>query len=117
MDVVTDVALFGQKRLPGVHSNPNVDQSGGERVGEMRGGAERTLRAGEGEEEGVSLGIDLGSALGGTGVPDHPAVLGERLSVRLGAELVEQSRRPLDVGEEKSDRSRGEIGSHAGIMC
>ena len=35
------------------------------------------------------------------GLADHSAVLGERGRVRLGAELVEQPRRALDVREQE----------------
>ena len=54
---------------------------------ERRGGRlERTWRSREGDEEGVPLCIDLDSALGGEGLADHAAVLGESLGVLLGTE-------------------------------
>ena len=39
-------------------------------------------------------------------------MLGERVRVRLGAELVQQLRRALDVGEEEGDGAGGEIAPH-----
>ena len=74
---------------------------------------ERPWRGREGEEEGVALRVDLDAALGGAGLPDHAPVLGERLRVPLGAELVQQPRRALDVGEEEGDGAGREVVSHA----
>ena len=44
-------------------------------------------------------------------------VLGERVGVPLGAELVQELRRALDVGEEEGDRARGEIAPHVARSC
>ena len=74
---------------------------------------ERARRRREGEEEGVALRIDLDAALGGACLTDHSAVLGERLCVALGAELVQQPRRALDVREEEGDGAGREVVSHA----
>ena len=73
----------------------------------------RSRRRREGEEEGVALRVHLDPALGGARLPDHAPVLGERLRVALGAELVQQPRRALDVGEEEGDGAGGEVVSHA----
>jgi hypothetical protein len=43
-------------------------------------------------------------------------VLGQRLRVRLGAELVEQLRRALDVGEHEGHGAGREIRSHGAMM-
>ena len=43
-------------------------------------------------------------------------MLGERIRVRLGAELVQQPRRALDVGEDKGDGAGRQVGPHAGII-
>ena len=43
-------------------------------------------------------------------------MLGERLGVGVRAELVEQPRRALDVGEEERDRAGREIRAHSGMM-
>ena len=42
--------------------------------------------------------------------------MGECVRVGLRAELVEQPRRPFDVGEEEGDGARWELGSHARII-
>src|SRR4029453_8836341 len=41
----------------------------------------------------------------GDGIRQEPWVLGERLAVPLRAELLEQRRRPFDVGEQQRDRA------------
>ena len=58
---------------------------------------------GKAKEERVSLRVHLDAAVGSKRLADHPAVLGERLRVRLRAELVQQFRRALDVGEQEGD--------------
>ena len=73
-------------------------------------------RGGEGEEERVALGVDLGSASLRASVAHDPPVLGERCGVALGAELVESLRRALDVGEEERDGARRQVGAHGEIM-
>ena len=74
----------------------------------MRGGRrERPGRRREGEEEGVALRVDLDAAVASARLADDAAVLGERLRVGLGAELVQQPRRALDVGEEEGDGAGG----------
>ena len=52
----------------------------------------------------------------GASLADHPAMLGERLRVRLGAQLVQEPRRALDVGEEEGDGAGREIGPHADVI-
>ena len=44
-------------------------------------------------------------------------MLGERFGIRFGAELVEEPRRALDVGEEDCDRAGRKVGSHEAIIC
>jgi hypothetical protein len=39
-------------------------------------------------------------------------MLRERLRILTGAQFVQQVRRPLDIGEEESDGSGGEIAAH-----
>lgn len=56
------------------------------------------LGAGEGTEEGVSLGVDLDAAVCREGVPQEPAVLLENACVAL-PQSVEQARGALNIGE------------------
>ena len=113
MDVVSDVALVREKRRPGVQADADLDRAGGEGAGERGGGRERTGCGREGEEEGIPLRVHLDSALGRARLANQPAVLGERLRVRIGAECVKELRRSLDVGEEEGDGTEGEVGPHA----
>ena len=85
----------------------------GERVRHrLRGGYGSWCR-GEGEEERVSLGVHLDAALITTRLPDDAAVLGELLRVRLRAELMQEPRRALHIGEEEGDGAGREILAHA----
>jgi hypothetical protein len=68
----------------------------------LSGGPERVGRSGEGDEERVSLCVDLHAAVPLERVAERPPVPGQRLCVGV-AELVQQPRRPFDVGEEKRD--------------
>ena len=117
VDVVSDVALVGDERRPGVEAHADVDRAGRQRLGECCCCSESTGRRGEGEEEGISLGVDLDPALCRARLPDDAAVLGERFGVRFGAELVEEPRRALDVGEEECDRASRKVVSHEAIIC
>ena len=91
MDVAADVALVGEQRRAGMQADPHLDLPGGERLRHLGGSRERTRRRGEREEEGVSLGVDLDAAVASAGLADHASVLGERLRVRLRAELVQKA--------------------------
>ena len=113
VDVVSDVPLVGDERRSGVEADADVDRAGRQRLGERSGCREGAGRRRKSEEEGISLCVDLDATLGRARLPDDPAVLGERLGVRLGAERVQELRRALDVGEEEGDGAGREIVSHA----
>src|SRR5581483_1623506 len=70
----------------------------------IRGTAERN-------EERITLRIHLGSVMRRERRAQAPAMLVQRLAVTV-TELLEQPRRPLDVGEEKRDHPRGKIPRH-----
>jgi len=112
IDVRADVALVREQRRPRVHSHPHRDRAGGERVREVRGGGDSRRCGREGEEESVPLGVDLDSALRSARLADHPSVLGERLRVPFGTELVQKPRRPLHVGEQEGDGAGGQVATH-----
>jgi hypothetical protein len=73
------------------------------------GGGDRPDRSGKGNEEGVTLVVDLVTALCVEGVPTELAVSLERMRVELRAELLQQPGRTLDVGEEQGDSARGKL--------
>ena len=116
MDVVADVALLGEQRRPGVEPGTHADRARGKRLRHGRGGREGARRRREREEERVALRIDLDSAAGHARLAYRPAVLGQSVGVGICAELMEQLRRPLHVGEEEGDRAGREIRAHSGMM-
>ena len=102
MDVDAHVALVGQQRLARVEAHADADRACGERRLTLARGRERIGRPGESDEEGVALSVDLDAAVASEGVAKHAPVLGQCVGVGV-AELVQQLRRALDVGEEKRD--------------
>jgi hypothetical protein len=110
MDVHADVVVLGEKRRPGMYTNSNADRSLGQPFREGGGGRQRSLGGREDNEEGIPFGVDLDPTPGSTGGSDHMAVIGERLRVCLGAQLLEQPGRARDVGEEEGDRSTRQLG-------
>jgi hypothetical protein len=71
------------------------------RVGRRVDGVPRTS---ERAEERVTLRVDLDAAVRLDGLAHEAAVFRERVRVSL-AQVLEQARRPLDVGEEQRDRA------------
>ena len=114
--VLSDVALVGEQGRPGVQADPHLDRPGASAAVSLGRGRERTRRGREGDEEGVALGVDLDPAVARAGLAHHPPVLGQRLRVGLGAELVQEPRRALDVGEEEGDGAGREIAPQGIIM-
>jgi hypothetical protein len=111
VDVDADVALVGDERLAGMDAHPDADRAVVERPLGRGRGRERIGRAVEGHEEGVTLGVYLDAAVALEGLTQEPSVLGQRLRVGV-AELVQQTRRPFDVGEEKGDGAGREFAHH-----
>src|SRR5581483_6581250 len=110
------VALVGQVRRAGVEPHADADRAAAKRrlrlprrLGRVDGGR-------EGDAEGISLGIHLDATVPREGLAQQAAVLGERLGVGLGAEVVQQLGGALDVGEQEGHRSRGQIAPHARRM-
>src|SRR5262245_9520888 len=112
MDIVARVTLVREQRRSRVQPGAYAYRPGRESVGQSLCGRNSARATGEGKEERVTLGVDLDAALRDRGIADRSAVLREGIGVRIGAQLVEQLRRTLDVGEEKRDRARREIAAH-----
>ena len=109
MDVDPDVALVRRLWLTGVNSDTHADRAALERVARV-GGSRNCIRcASEGDEEGVALGVDLDACVRGERLSQHASVLGEEVGVG-GAVLLEESRRALDVREEKGDGADRKVG-------
>ena len=112
VDVVSHVALIGQKRRSAVQADPDVHRTGRKRIREGGGRGERPRSGREGKEEGITLRIHLDPALSRAGRANDPAVLGEHICVALRAERVQEPRRALDVGEEERDSAGRKVVTH-----
>ena len=111
--VVSDVAFVRHERRACVQADAHMDRAGRQRLCKRSRSCERAGRRREGEEERISLGVDLDPALGRTRLSYHPTVLGECLGVRLGPERLQELRRALDVRKEERDGASREIVAHA----
>jgi hypothetical protein len=69
-----------------MQADANLDRARRKLFRNGRGSGDRTWRASEGDEERVSLRVDLDPALSRAGRADHPPVLGKGLCIALGAE-------------------------------
>ena len=113
-----DVAVAAELPVAGVESHAHADPAVGgpfvradRPLGLDRAG-HRSRCAGERDEEGVALGVDLRAARGDEDVAKDAVVLLQDRAVAL-RELPEKARAALDVGEHEGDRSGGELaGGH-----
>ena len=112
MDVDADVALVGEERRPRVQTDAHTHRAGRECLGQLGGGSEGSGRRRERDEERVALGIDLHSIVTGTCLADDLPVCGECLGIGLCSQLVQELRRPLDVGEEEGDSAGRKLLMH-----
>ena len=112
VDVQADVAVVRQRRLAAVnaHADPYVPTV--ERRLCLPCGGERTRRRRERDEECVPLRVHLHAAVRGERLSKHVPVLRQNLRVPVGAQLVQQPRRPLDVGEQEGDGAGWQIRPH-----
>ena len=109
MHVLADVPLVRQERRAGVQTDAHADRPAHERADGVGRGSEGSGCGREGDEERVSLRVDLDSAVRTERVAQHSPVLGEYLRIALRPELVQEPGRPLDVREEKRDRAGREV--------
>ncbi len=102
--VHADVAVRRHERLTGVDTHSDPDRPTFElplRIARGGGGVGRSRK---GDEEGITLGVDLDAVVSPEGLADRTPVLVQETRVG-GAVLLKQARRPLDVGEEERDRA------------
>ncbi|CAN5296444.1 hypothetical protein BH09ACT13_BH09ACT13_04620 [soil metagenome] len=110
-----DVALLADDGLTRVQPHPHADLATvgpvvlGERALRDDRRSESRIRTREREEERVSLRVDLAPAALGRGLADGALVLCPDGAVAL-AQVLEQPRRPLDVGEEECDGAGRQLG-------
>ena len=112
MHVGTDVTLRRDVGSAGMNAHPHPKPAGSKLFLPGLGCRDRRWCSLEGNEEGVALRVDLDPAVRGKSFPQNAPMLGERLRVRFRAEVVQQLRRPLDIGEEEGDRSLRQVAQH-----
>ena len=113
--VDADVILDLRKRLPRVKPHPHAHRSVGKRALRRVSSGDGVRRARERDEEGIARGIDLDTVMPRPHVAQHTVVLGEDIGVAV-AELPQQPRRRLDVGEEERHRPGRELPLHLAIL-
>ncbi len=106
--VHVDAHVLGliEHRLARVHTDPDPHQPVGKRRLRLRYRRYRFRRRRERVEQAVARLIDFVAGVRAEGLPQGTTVVGQRLPISLGAELVEQRRRTLDVREHERHRSR-----------
>ena len=88
VDVDPDVALRGWRRRAGVQAHSHPDRPGLERLLARARRRDSPRGRREGDEERVTLGVDLHTAVGREGVAQHAAMLGQRLGIQRRAPPV-----------------------------
>ena len=104
VDVETDVPLVGEPRLTRVQPHPHPDRATRECQLRISGRSNRIRCTAERDEEGVTLGVNLGAVVRRERLPQQSPMLVESVCVCV-SQLVQKLRRPLDVREEKRDDS------------
>ena len=117
MHVDADIVAVRDQRLTRMQTHPHPDRRAvgppmpSERYLCRDRGRERTAWIREGDKEAVPLRVHLDPAIACERLANELPVVCEHAGVVV-AELVEEPRRPLDVGEEKCDRTCGQFSHH-----
>ena len=98
-----------------MQAHPHPHRPARERALRLSGRRHRVGRTRKGDEERVALRVDLDPVVPPPRLPQRAAVLGKHLRIPV-AQLLEQPRRPLDVGEEERHRPGRELGLHPPIL-
>jgi len=101
VDVRAHVAFIGQIRGTGVYTDAHLDRSRGEGSFEMPRSRDGAFRRRKGNEESVTLRVDLNASVLSERCPEEASVLRERLRVAFGTQLMQQTRRPHDIREQE----------------
>ena len=108
------IAASRGDRLTRVQSHPHLDPHSvgplvsGKRELALNCREEPVSGAGERDEEGIALRVDLVSAVRIEGCSQQALVLVENVAVAL-TKLFDESRRPFDIREEEGDRAARQI--------
>src|SRR5688572_30015458 len=83
-------------------------------IGTLHGScsSDRVRGTRERHEEGITLGIDLHPTVGGERFTQSATVGAQRPRIAAGAQLLQELRRPFNIGEEEGDGSGREIARH-----
>jgi len=111
--VHADITVLADKRLAGVDPDSNANRPLSQRRLPRRCRGQCILHTPERDEQRVALRVHLHPGVRGERLPQHPPMLRQHFRVRLGPELVQQSGRTLDIGEEERDGAGREC-SHRG---
>ncbi len=115
VDTESDIALTAHRRLARVdaHADTQLSVVGPRMLGEAELARDRAgdgvLGAPEGDEERVSLRVDLVAAVLGERLAEDPLVVGERPTVDVASQLFEQLRGSFDVCEQEGDGADGQF--------
>ena len=89
MNLVAHVSFVRKQRCARMDSSPHAHTSRRERIVEALRRRDGRRRSRERKEKGVALRVDLNPAFGDARLTDDVSMFGERVRVRLLAELVE----------------------------
>ena len=116
--IEADVLRWVERRFAGVDPDADADGAGIEFLHRFGHRVDGGLGGGERVEEGVAFVVDLVSVEARARRAHDAAVLGERVSVGVGAELLEQPSGSFNVGEHHRHRpGRLLHHSHGLIFC
>ena len=105
-----------EHRLARMHTDPDPHRPVGKRRHRLRHRRYRFRRRRERVEQAVARVINLVARVRTERLPQSAAVVGQRLLISLGAELVQQRRRTLDVREHERHCSR-RLQRHRRMIC
>ena len=114
--VEPDVTLVRQPRLARVQPHAHANRPAGKCALGVRGGGDGARRAGEGDEERITLRVDLDALVVGKRRAELPPMLVQRLPVVV-AELMQQPRRALHIGEQQGHDTARETAHHRTRSC
>ena len=106
-----DVSLVRQPRLTSMQPHANPDRAVRERALAVCGGGDRIGSSAEGDEERVTLRVHLDALVVGKRRPESPPMLVQCVPIAV-AELMQQSRRALDVRKQQRHHAGWEISRH-----
>jgi hypothetical protein len=117
VDVRSDVALVGDVRRPGVDPHAHADRSGRKHLLRFGSGGNCSRRGGERDEKRIPLCVHFDTVVAHERLTQGAPMLCQRVRVGIGTQLLQESRRALDVGEDKSDGSGRKLKRHAAIQA